>query len=68
MMVRPHLWRVQLTMHTPAAEMTFQHQSLGTGLQVLDSVMWPLSPDVRTERAYLAELYDGVLQFMETRA
>lgn len=48
--------------------MSFVHSSPYTGHQTLDSVGWPLSPDVKTERAYLAELYDGALTFMERRA
>lgn len=44
------------------------HAGPYTGFQVLEEMAWPLGPDVITERAYLAELYDACLQFMELRA
>lgn len=68
MIVRPHLWRVELALHPALPTVSFEHISQHTGHQVLDSLAWPVSPDVKTERAYLAELYDAVLSFMEVRA
>lgn len=64
----PHYWGIQLHLVPGHTEARFVHQSLYTGHQTLDSIAWPVSPDVRTERAYLAELYDACLQFMEVRA
>lgn len=64
----PHYWAVQIHLVPGHPEARFVHTSAGTGHQTLDSIVWPLSPDVKTERAYLAELYDAVLAFMETRA
>jgi hypothetical protein len=63
-----HYWAVGLHLVPGHTEMRFTHSSSLTGHQTLDSVAWPISPDVKTERAYLAELYDGVLAFMEVRA
>lgn len=62
-----HRWSVQLAIAPGRAEMLFIHASRSCGLQILDSVVWPLSPDVRSEYAYLSELYGGVLDFMERR-
>lgn len=48
--------------------MTFMHYSPRLGTQIWDSQLWPLSPDIKTERAYLGELYEACLLFMERRA
>lgn len=63
-----HRWGVQLAIGPDYAAMLFMHSSKSTGLQVLDEMFWPLGPDIRTERAYLQELYAGVLAFQELRA
>lgn len=68
MLVPIHRWSVGLIHQPTRAEMVFVHHAQSTGTQTLDSQLWPLSPDVKTEAHYLSELYAGVLQFMERRA
>lgn len=68
MLYSPHHWMLQLVIGARGAEMQFLHKSTPTGTQVLDAIWWPMEPLVTTERAYLSELYQGALAFMETRA
>lgn len=63
-----HRWYVGLIIAPGNCTMLFNHSSRVTGTQTLDSTAWPLSPDIRTERGYLSELYGGVCEFMERRA
>lgn len=63
-----HRWHVGLILAPGHCEMLYLHNSRSTGQQILDRKSWPMSPDIRTERGYLAELYAGVLEFMERRA
>lgn len=67
-MSRLHRWGVILSTQGGNSEMSFMHTSPALGTQVWDQQMWPLSPDIRTERAYLAEIYEATLFFMERRA
>jgi hypothetical protein len=63
-----HRWSVQIAWAPLGSEMLFLHSSKQTGMQVLDSRFWPLSPDVRTEKGWLHEIYAGVNHFMELRS
>lgn len=63
-----HRWAVVLTLNPGRAGVSFLHISRGTGTQILDEALWPMSPDIRTERAYLSELWAATLHFQELRA
>lgn len=68
MLVHPHLWSVRLVRAPGRSEMQFLHEHKSTGLQVLDTIAWPLPLDELTEHRILSELYTGVVDFISVRA
>jgi hypothetical protein len=62
-----HRWYVSLESFPASTCVRFGHMSRGTGHQIMDELLWPLSSDVRTEAQILMELYQATLDFVHTR-